>query len=405
MRVLTLIHLYPPHHVGGYEVACRGAMERFAEQGHEVMVLTSDFRLPDADEVDPSLSVEVRRDLRLWFDADVFEPIRPGLADRIALERGNQQALRAALRDLRPDVASVWSLGYSSWALPRMLEDAGVPLVLTLLDDWPVYAYVFDGWTRMFDKRPWAHPLGAALGLCTRLPSFDGATVSVASRMIAQSIAEHGRWKFPDAALVPLGVDTRELPVRTRPEPPWRWRVVYVGRVVPDKGVPTLIRALAHLPADTQLTVIGHGPQSELDAMAELARQVGADGRVEFTRVARSELAARIGQADVLVFPSEWPEPFGLVPLEAMACGVPVVATGTGGSGEFLDDGGNCVLFAPGDPAALAGAVRRVAGDPPLRRRIVAGGATTAGRLTMDRFTDELEALHRQAAALAGAGR
>ena len=405
MRVLTLIHLYPPHHVGGYEVACRGVMERFAERGHDVLVLTSDVHLPGSDDSSSSDDVEVRRRLRLWFDAEAFEPLRPGLAGRVALERANQRALREAVRDFRPDVASIWSLGYSSWSLPRLLEDAGVPLVLTLLDDWPVYAYVFDGWTRIFERRPWAHPLGAVLGLCTRLPTFEGATASVASHMIARSLFEHGRWKFPGAAVVPLGVDTREVPIRDRDEPPWRWRLVYMGRVVPDKGVPTLIRALAHLPAEAELTVIGHGPASELEAMGALARQVGAEGRVQFTRVARPELAGRLSAADVLVFPSEWPEPFGLVPLEAMACGVPVVATGTGGSGEFLADEENCLLFTPGDPEALAAAVSRLSEDPRLRRRIVAGGRSTAGRLTMDRFTDELEVLHRRATELVGAGR
>lgn len=400
MRVLTLIHLYPPHHVGGYEVACRGVMERFAERGHDVLVLTSDVRLPDTEEVAPDDGVEVRRRLRLWFDADAFAPLRPDLAGRLSLERVNQSALAGALRDFRPDVASVWSLGFSSWSLPRLLEDAGIPLVLTLLDDWPVYAHVFDGWTRMFDRRRWARPLGAALGLCTRLPTFEGATASVASRMIARSIEEHSRWKFPDAPVVPLGVDTREIPIQAPPEHEWSWRLVYVGRVVPDKGVPTLVRALAHLPGDATLTVIGHGSATELAAMAALADEVGAGGRVEFVRVGRSELAARIRGADVLVFPSEWPEPFGLVPLEAMACGVPVVATGTGGSGEFLEHGGNCLLFPPGDPLSLAAAVHRLAGDPQLRRRLTAGGTATAERLTVDRFTDELERLHLDAAGL-----
>ncbi len=405
MRILSVIHLYPPHHVGGYEVACRGVMERFAERGHDVLVLTSDVHLPGTDESGQVDNVEVRRHLRLWFDVDAFAPLRPGLAGRIAIERTNQSALRSAVREFRPDVASIWSLGYSSWSLPRLLEDNGVPLVLTLLDDWPVYAWVFDAWTRIFDRRPWAHPLGAALGLSTRLPTFSGATVSVASRMIAGSIEEHGRWKFPDAQLVPLGVDTREVPVRAPRQDPWRWRLVYVGRVVPDKGVPTLVRALGRLPVETELTVVGHGPTAELDALARVAHEVGAENRVHFTRVGRSELSSQIGGADALVFPSEWPEPFGIVPLEAMACGVPVVATGTGGSGEFLRHEENCLLFTPGDPGALADAVRRLAEDPALRRRVVEGGTATARHLTMDRFTDELETLHLRAAALAGAAR
>ena len=98
-----------------------------------------------------------------------------------------------------------------------------------------------------------------------------------------------------------------------------------------------------------------------------------------------------------MVFASEWPEPYGIVPLEAMACGVPVIATGTGGSGEFLEDGGNCRLFQAGDPVSLAAAAREVAEDAELRATIVAGGLETARRLTMDHYADQLERQHERA--------
>ncbi|MHB8437651.1 MAG: glycosyltransferase [Acidimicrobiales bacterium] len=398
MRILTLIHLYPPHHVGGYEVACRGTMERLHTRGHEILVLTSDTRLPGTDEASSPNSVEVERRCKLWFDPEAFGPLSPGLGRRVAMERVNQRAVRQAIRRFRPDVASVWSLGFSSWSMLTILEDEGVPVVYTFLDDWPVYAYVFDAWTRIFDRRPWARPFGRALGLVTRLPTMRSAVANVASQMIAEQIAEHGRWKFPNAPVVPIGVDTDEIPIVEPPARAWSWRLAYVGRVVPAKGVPTLVRAMGELPAQSTLDVMGHGPDTELEAMASLAEEVGAGERVRFGRVARSEIAPRIGEADVLVFPSEWPEPFGIVPLEAMACGVPVVATGTGGSAEFLTDEENCLLYRAGDVDALAAAVRRLAEDDALRARVIAGGTQTVMRLNMDRYTDELELLHQRAA-------
>jgi glycosyltransferase involved in cell wall biosynthesis len=97
-----------------------------------------------------------------------------------------------------------------------------------------------------------------------------------------------------------------------------------------------------------------------------------------------------------LLFPGE--EDFGIVPVEAMACGTPVLATGAGGSGEFLRDGENCLLFERGDPAALAEGVRRLAADPTLRRRIAVGGLATANELTSDHLADTFEAWHRAAA-------
>jgi glycosyltransferase involved in cell wall biosynthesis len=81
-----------------------------------------------------------------------------------------------------------------------------------------------------------------------------------------------------------------------------------------------------------------------------------------------------------------------------MACGTPGVATGTGGSAEFLRDGDNCLLFPKDDHAALAAALRRLAGDCPLRDRLVAGGARTARELDVDRLAGVLEAWHVAAA-------
>jgi glycogen synthase len=398
LRVLTIIHLYPPHNVGGYEIACQGVMERFAQKGHDVLVLTGDWMSDAAggdDEVSAS-GVQVRRTLRGWWDWEAFGPTSPPLAQRVRIERHNQKALRRALRDFRPDVASIWSLGFMSWSLPTVIEGERVPIVLTFLDDWVNHAFLFDAWTRIFDHRPWARPIGAVMGLETRLPTFTGAEANVASRFIGELIELNGRWKFPGAPVMPIGVDTAEFPVSSVEERPWSWRLLYVGRVIPEKGVPTLVRSLVHMPEAT-LVVDGPVTNEERDKLAALADELGVGHRLHLTRSPRSELAGRYRAADLVVFPTEWPEPYGIVPLEAMACGAPVIATGTGGSGEFLVDGVNCGLFRAGDPVSLAAAARHVAEDSDLRATIVAGGLETARRLTMDHYADELEELHVQA--------
>jgi glycosyltransferase involved in cell wall biosynthesis len=230
------------------------------------------------------------------------------------------------------------------------------------------------------------------------LPSFEGATVSVASHTLDDEIAASCRWRVAPAPVVPLGVETRDFPVSKPRAPNWAWRLLYVGRVVGIKGVPTLLRAMADLPTGAQLVIDGHAPDAERDDMMDLVRELGVADRVRWRRSPRAALRARYRDADVVVFPSEWAEPFGIVPLEAMACGVPVVATGTGGSGEFLEDDVNCVLFRPGDAPALAAALHRLADDAALRTRVTAGGTATALRMTMDRYAEQLEDLHVAAA-------
>ncbi|MCW2967332.1 MAG: hypothetical protein JWM71_1104, partial [Solirubrobacteraceae bacterium] len=96
----------------------------------------------------------------------------------------------------------------------------------------------------------------------------------------------------------------------------------------------------------------------------------------------RAELPAAYAAADAVVFPVVWDEPWGLVPLEAMALGRPVAATGAGGSGEYLRDGENALLFAPGDAQGLAAALTRMADQDGLRQHLVATGRRTAAAHT-----------------------
>jgi glycosyltransferase involved in cell wall biosynthesis len=97
----------------------------------------------------------------------------------------------------------------------------------------------------------------------------------------------------------------------------------------------------------------------------------------------------------VVLFPVLWDEPWGLVPLEAMAMGTPVIASGRGGSAEFLRDGENACLYGPAEsPEELAQAVQLLAQDEPLRLRLVAGGATTAREHSQDAFDARIVRAH-----------
>jgi len=122
-------------------------------------------------------------------------------------------------------------------------------------------------------------------------------------------------------------------------------------------------------------------------------------GRVEFSgQLGRRELLDAYAAADAVVFPVRWSEPWGLVPLEAMARGRPVVATGRGGSAEYLHDEENCLLVEADDPAALACAIGRLAADPALRARLRDGGLATAPLHTEQVFNEAVEQAVTEAA-------
>lgn len=394
-RLLALGLRYPPHHTGGYEVSCRDVVERLAERGHEVAVLTSTLRQPGV--ADPAgernAALPVLRDLQAWFRDEQLHA--PGFRARLRMERANQRALEDALNRFRPEVVSVWQMGALSLGLLTTLARRRIPIVYAISDDWLSYALELDAWTRPFRRwpRPLARALGALLGVPVTVPDL-GRTgpFCFISEDTRRRAAAYAPWSLDDTAIVYSGIDGRLFTPdpAARPAREWQGRLLYVGRLDPRKGVETAVRALAHLPAAT-LELQGTGEHAERDRLIEIAGGLGVASRVTFAGCTRTELVERYRAADALVFPSEWEEPFGLTPLEAMACGTPVVATGVGGSGEFLLDPGNCVRFAAGDPGSLADAVRRLAADGELRRTLVDRGLATAATFDVDRLADSFE--------------
>lgn len=396
MKVLVVTNMYPPHHYGGYELNCQEFVERLRAEGDDVLVLTSDIRVEGAPPApaDPS----VRRELPIYWADHVV--LRPPMREALAMQRRAEEALDAAVDAHHPDVVSIWHMGALPLRLLGRCHDRALPMVHVVNDDWLVYAADIDGWLRRWRR---LGPLAAAaervLGTGCRPPDVAGhgafVFVSRAVRLAAEAVGH----RFALATVGYCGVNAEHFPPgEIEPRAAWRWRLLHVGRIDERKGIDTAIAALAHLPEQATLEVIGWGEDDHRQALERHAMDLGVGDRVRFATCGRDELRARYAEADVVVFPPRWGEPFGLVPLEAMACATPVVATGTGGSGEFLLDGANCLRVDPDDPAGIAAAVRRLADDPALRARLVDGGITTAKELSLDRWLDLLVAWHRAAA-------
>jgi glycosyltransferase involved in cell wall biosynthesis len=187
--------------------------------------------------------------------------------------------------------------------------------------------------------------------------------------------------------VVPCGVDL-DLFTPDGPREPrrsGRRRLLSVGRLVKRKGIGNVIEALAQLP-DTELVVAGGPPRAELEDDAEarrllrIAEASGAGDRVELRgRVEREDLPALMRSADVVVC-APWYEPFGIVPLEAMACGVPVVVAAVGGLVDTVVDGVTGAHVPPRRPDLLAGALAGLLADPPRRAALGKAGARRARR-------------------------
>ena len=206
-------------------------------------------------------------------------------------------------------------------------------------------------------------------------------------------------------AVVPCGVDLAHFSLARGktasaavPDRAYRFRLVSAGRLVRRKGYDTTIQALTQLP-ETELLIAGGDatPESEHDRLTALAEQLGVAERVRLIgQVARTEMPALLRSADLVVC-SPWYEPFGLVPLEAMACGVPVVASAVGGLLDSVVDSVTGAHVPLRDPAALAAAIGALLDAPNHRAELSrAGLERVRSRYSSDRMAADTAAVYQR---------
>jgi len=175
--------------------------------------------------------------------------------------------------------------------------------------------------------------------------------------------------------------------------------IFFIGRHEPRKGLATLLGAFGRLPPTTRLWVAGDGPQTEA-----LRAGTASEPRVEWLgRICDEEAASRLRGADVFCAPSVHGESFGVVLLEAMAAHTAIVATDLPGYRDVAHPGCHAVMVPPGDPEALAGALRQVLTDPGCAARLADAGEARAREFAMDRLADRYAELYRRAVELAQA--
>ena len=300
--------------------------------------------------------------------------------------------LTEILQFQRPDVvhAHFWM---SAWASAATSARLGLPLLITF--------HALGTVKRRYQGPSDTSPLNRI--------RVETAVASAADHIIAtcgDEVRELGQLGVPASkvSVVPCGVDlVRFSPApRTSPAVPertCRYRLLSVGRLVPRKGYDTTIEALAMLP-DTELLIAGGAdatPEPEHDRLAGVAERVAVAERVRLIgQVARTDMPALLRSADLVVC-SPWYEPFGIVPLEAMACGVPVVASAVGGMLDTVVDGVTGAHVPPRDPAALAEVIGALLESPTRRAELArAGLERVRSRYSWDRVAADTAAVYQR---------
>ncbi|MGP0070794.1 MAG: glycosyltransferase family 4 protein [Bryobacteraceae bacterium] len=388
MRILLVSDYGTP--TGGAELMLLALREALRLRGHDARLFASSAR---------PLGAENLADYQcLGFDS----------AARGLIQIANPSALlglRRVIREFRPDLVHV-----------RLHLSQLSPLILPLLEDVPAIYHA--AWYRSIC------PIGTKMwpegDSCTERAGFACLrhrcfpAWAWPSTMLQLKLWRHWRRVFnvvvanshstarllDDGGISPVEVIWNGVP-RSPARPPLSGRptVVFAGRLVPEKGADVLIRAFAtvrsHLPA-AELVIAGDGEQR--NRLQRLIDELSLSSSVRLMgHLNRSRIEACFAAAWVQAVPSRWREPFGIVAAEAMMRGTAVIATGSGGLNEIVQDGRTGILTPPNDANALAAALLRLLSNRDLAESLGACGREFAlHNLTEDVFVDRFVALYER---------
>jgi len=359
---------------GGQNVHVESLARAVARAGHDVTVYTrrDSAELPDRVRTADGVLVE-------HLDAGPAAPVPRDELLPFVGQLGSELAARFAADP--PDLvhAHFWMSGLAALSATRDLD---VPVVQTF--------HALGVTKRRFQGR---HDTSPPVRI-----RMERALARDVDRIVATCTDEVGELIRLGAArnritVVPSGVDVDQFspdgPVAERGDRP---RVLCIGRLVPRKGFDTVIRALVGVP-EAELIIAGGPAADELAGdpeaarLTRLAERFGVADRVRLVgAVARPDVPALLRSADLVVC-TPWYEPFGIVPLEAMACGVPVVASAVGGFLDTVVDGATGTLVPPRRPDRLAAAMRRLLAEPFWREAYGTAGVDRArSRYSWDRI-------------------
>jgi glycosyltransferase involved in cell wall biosynthesis len=399
LKILQITDLYEPF-IGGMEQHVKTLSGGLAQRGHEVMIATA--RLPGTADDETVDGVRVRRIagwssrvLAGWYER-AEAPFHPPVPDP-----GVTAELKAIIGELRPDI--VHAQGWITYSCLAIARHRNFRLVVTLHDHG--FTCVRKTLLRNGD-RPCSGP---RLDVCLRCApgqygTAKGTVLTVglrAARLLhdrvdswvasSQFVAESGRRALPRGSVISVIPPASPQPLPSERRPSWlpaEDYLLFVGALGRHKGLNWLLDAYAGGGLRPPLVIVG---TPRRDTPGTWPANVVVRTNVPHQQVLTAWRHARIG-----VVPSLWPEPFGLVAVEAMRSGVPVVASRIGALPGIVADGVTGLLVTPGNTAELRAAIRRLDNDPALRRAMGAAGLIHAEQFSAQAITELYEEHYRR---------
>ncbi|MCP4423361.1 MAG: glycosyltransferase family 4 protein [Chloroflexi bacterium] len=367
MRILFITAYYPPCDYGwGYMRVCEQVADGLHHRGHDIAILTSTCRHGDEFKPYPAY-----RSLHIDPDWTLRQPAMwQFFVGRKSREQQDVAHLHRRVDEFAPDVIFVWHAHGLSRAMLQAAEAlSGISTVYYFANYLPElpdeYIHYWQGKPQFFPARLLK---GILAKIALRILSREGKpirlkyphSISVSSyvrqRLLTQALVS------ADAVVIPNGVDLTvfNTAVSATNANGKTLKCVVAGRVAEEKGIHTLLHAFGLLHQQKQLehihlNIFGDGPEEYKAKLSQIVTKCELQDFVSFQApVSIQEMPEIYSQHDVLFLPSEWHEPLSCTMLEAMASGLLVIGTTTGGSGEALFHEKTGLVFNAGDPQSLA---------------------------------------------------
>ncbi len=372
-RILVINNLFPPQEMGGYGRKLWEFAAGLRSRGHEVAVLSGDAPyLHRPVEGDSDLEDIVRRELVLfgrYGDGGARTNPDPAFVQRA--HTSNAQCVRDWVERFRPEACLLGNIDFIGFDIIRVLEQSKVPVIHSLGN---------------------SHP-GFPPAQAPRSPFYHAAP---ASDWLGKKLAAEGYELDRCTTLYPGA----RIPFFYRDPLPRqdKLRIAFAGIVMPYKGAHVLMQALNLLHKAGQdfiCTFAGDTLSKDfLEALKKISVQAGFANKVQFTGfLDRRGLAREFARHNVLVFPSQVDETFGIAPVEAMAAGLPVITSATGGQREVVRHGIDGFHFAKDSPEGLARALMTLVQNRELWHRMALSARERALSFSIDCSVDVIEQL------------
>ncbi|HET7535556.1 MAG TPA: glycosyltransferase [Candidatus Didemnitutus sp.] len=374
LAIVLVTNLFPPQELGGYGRMMWEFAHGLIARGHTVRVLTSDTtdfsKTPTPDEV--AMEQHVFRTLRMAGTWVAGKGV--ALTDRAEIVRrlrDNASRVRTAINKLDADLVLAGNLDFLGTAVLQPALQGRVPVLHALANATPGYGVA----EQPKESHYWVAPCSDWNGEVFREAGY--APTRIETLYPGARVDRFFRLFLPD---------TRRL------------RICYASLMLPYKGANTLVHALGRLHAagvDFTAEIAGDAPNADfLKEMQDYVTAHGMEAKVKFTGfLDRRSLSDLFARSNVLVFPSQFNEPFGISQVEALAAGLVVVSSGTGGAKEVIRDGVDGLLFTAGNDTELANRLTTLAQQPDLFTQLQRNAQARAITFSVEKSVQKIEAL------------